>query len=118
MIGVIVWSSETREKAVIWCEDQASLAYLQGRSSLADPMRWPEPGDLVELECETIGALRHARQVALLSEQSCPDLPRLLSQQAESHPETRLKLVVSRDDTDQATDRPAPARAMRISAAG
>lgn len=120
MIGVIVWSSEAREKAVIWCEDQASLAYLQGRNSLTDPMRWPEPGDLVELECETIGALRHARQVALLSEQSCPELPRLLGQQAESRPETHLKLVVSRDETGEAADcgQHAIARAARISAAG
>lgn len=119
MIGVIVWSSEAREKAVIWCEDQASLAYLQGRGSLADQGRWPQPGDLVELECETVGALRHARHVMLLSEQGCPELPRLLGQKAASQSAPRLKLVATHDDPAPADDCDRPAiHIPRISAAG
>lgn len=119
MIGVIVWSSEAREKAVIWCEDQASLAYLQGRASLADQAHWPQPGDLVELECETVGALRHAMHVTLLTEQGCPELPRLLGQKAASQSGPRLKLVATQDDPAPSDDCDRPAiRVPRISAAG
>ena len=78
MIGVVVWSSAEREKAVIWCEDHASLAYLQGRENLSHEARWPQPGDLVELESEIIGALRNARRVTMLSEQEFAHLPAML----------------------------------------
>ena len=92
MIGVIVWSNISREKAIIWCEDQATLAYLQGRANLVDPDKWPEPGDLVELETETVGNLRHALQVSMISEQACPELPRMLADPspASRHPHLRV----------------------------
>lgn len=80
MIGVVVWSSGSREKAIIWCEDQATLAYLQGSDNLVDPRKWPQPGDLVELETQTIGNLRHAFEVSMLSEQCCPQIPRILAE--------------------------------------
>jgi hypothetical protein len=110
MIGVVVWASEFREKAIVWCEDQATLAYLQGRENLSDAeASWPRPGDLVELETETIGSLRHARAVTLISEQCCPDLPRLLAEAkpapapAPASEPTHLRVVSSTDI------RPAPA---------
>ncbi|MDB6177459.1 hypothetical protein PAF17_08025 [Paracoccus sp. Z330] len=78
MIGVVVWSNAEREKAVIWCEDQASLAYLQGRVDFLESKPWTEPGDLVELESEMVGKLRHARKVRVLSEHACPELPEML----------------------------------------
>lgn len=95
MIGVVVWSNTCREKAVIWCEDQAELAYLQGAANLLEQGFWPQPGDLLELECEMIGTLRHARNVSRLSGQRCPELPRLLHEQAEPKPEPHLRLVVA-----------------------
>ncbi|MBU3030524.1 hypothetical protein [Paracoccus marinaquae] len=94
MIGVVVWSNAEKEKAVVWCEDQASLAYLQGRVELLAPGRWPEPGDLVELDSELIGNLRHARRVSVLSERGCPQLPELLrSSGGERGRESHLRLV-------------------------
>lgn len=78
MIGVILWSSEAKEKAVVWCEDHAALAYLQGRENLTAGNGWPEAGDLVELECETIAELRHARTVSLVSGIKRSELPGLL----------------------------------------
>lgn len=93
MIGVIVWSSADREKAVIWCEDHAALAYLQGHENLTNPGRWPQPGDLVELESEMAGQLRHARRVTLISEREYAHLPELLRGCAPTEP--RLRLVAS-----------------------
>lgn len=120
MIGVVVWSDASREKAVIWCEDQAALAYLQGWSELSDPARWPEPGDLLELDSEMIGNLRHARKVTLLSDRGRSELPGLLQQAAENtRADSHLRLVSSRQcrNTDQPrcpeTDEPIRAGASR-----
>lgn len=94
MIGVVVWSCKERQKAVIWCEDQASLAYLQGSENLHSGPGWPQPGDLVELESETIGELRHARNVQVLSEQGCASLPEMLRNTSEPA-EPQLRVVSS-----------------------
>lgn len=118
MIGVVVWANASREKAIIWCEDQATLAYLQGRSNLVEAEgRWPEPGDLVELETQTIGNLRHALVVSMLSEQSCPQLPRLLAE-SQPEPESRLRVVTLRSDQKQVVPSGLTLPRMRTSAAG
>lgn len=49
MIGVVVWSSHEQETAVIWCDHDSGLAYLNGESNFMAE-GWPQPGDLVELE--------------------------------------------------------------------
>lgn len=114
MIGVVVWANELREKAIIWCEDQSTLAYLQGRGNLSEAGgKWPLPGDLVELETRTIGNLRHALSVSMLSEQSCPHIPQVLANASPARTETHLRVVSSRDagpsqDTRKILARPRP----------
>ncbi|WP_185968473.1 hypothetical protein [Paracoccus sp. M683] len=95
MIGVVVWSSAERQKAVIWCEDQGALAYLHGSQHLAQGADWPAAGDLLELECETVGDLRHARAVSMLNSEHCVDLPLMLKQRAAVAEEPPLRLVTS-----------------------
>lgn len=67
MIGVVIWGKEESESAVIWCEDLASMTYLNSRADLKDASCWPKTGDLVELEYEQIGETRHARHVSMVS---------------------------------------------------
>ncbi|SNR24326.1 hypothetical protein EYF88_01630 [Paracoccus sediminis] len=108
MIGVVVWSSADREKAVIWCEDHAALAYLQGRDNLSHAACWPQPGDLVELESEIVGPLRHARRVTMLSEQEFPHLPAMLRNNA-APSDSHLRIVSSTshpESRDRATAEP------------
>lgn len=108
MIGVVVWANGDRQKAVIWCEDQGALAYLQGFENLSQPMNWPVAGDLLELETRLVGDLRHAFNVRLITESWCPDLPeklretqpmrgnlKLVSSQPQGVPEIRSKLVAA-----------------------
>ncbi|MDF3853429.1 hypothetical protein ACDP63_08050 [Paracoccus sp. P2] len=83
MIGVILWSSPAKEKAVIWCEDHGALAYLQGRENLFVPTEWPEAGDLVELEFEMQADLRHARLVSIVGGDKRSELPGLLRDMGE-----------------------------------
>lgn len=60
MLGVVLWSSHRRRKAVIWCEDQQALAYLRDDAVISGG--WPEAGDIVEvevmIETDAQGALR------------------------------------------------------------
>lgn len=113
MIGVVVWSSAEREKAVIWCEDHAALAYLQRRENLAQDACWPQPGDLVELESEIIGALRNARRVTMLSEQEFAHLPAML--RASTPPaEPHLRVISS---SAEPREQPAPEPELRAAAA-
>lgn len=93
MIGVVVWSNLSREKAIIWCEDQATLAYLQGWANMAQTEKWPQPGDLVELETKTVGNLRHALQVSMISEQACPELPAMLADAGAAPRQPQLRVV-------------------------
>ncbi|WP_198590300.1 hypothetical protein [Paracoccus zhejiangensis] len=90
MIGVVVWSSAERQKAVIWCDDHGALAYLQGPEHLIGQGEWPCAGDLVSLEFETIGDLRHARAVSIIGPQHFPGLPDVLRDVAREEPPLRL----------------------------
>lgn len=99
MIGVTLWSNAGKEKAVIWCEDHAALAYLQGRDNLVSGHSWPEAGDLVELECETVEALRLARQVSLVSGIKRSELPGLLSEMGQGGPDGQPFLRVISNST-------------------
>lgn len=102
MIGVVVWANADRQKAVIWCEDQGALAYLQGLDSLIEAMKWPVAGDLLELETRLVGELRHAYQVRLITESWCPDLPEKLR---ETPPAPKgLRLVSSQPHPASADD--------------
>lgn len=96
MIGVVLWSNAAREKAIIWCDDHAALAYLQGRGNLIGD-HWPEAGDLVELDHEDQDQHRMARRVSLVSTPGKSKLPGILRDLAEPAPALR---VVSNEDFD------------------
>jgi len=98
MIGVVIWSSEETRKAVIWCEDQGPLAYLGGGEGVIADLDWPVPGDLLRLECETVGNLRHATSVSVIAARACPQLPAALLGQT-NRPASHLRIVARSDDS-------------------
>ncbi|MFT4014252.1 MAG: hypothetical protein QM682_12785 [Paracoccus sp. (in: a-proteobacteria)] len=113
MIGVILWSSVVKEKAVIWCEDHASLAYLQGRENLTEGSIWPEAGDLVELESETIETLRHARSVILVPALKRSELPSLLGEMGQGAT-TRQQPVLRVISNSNYAEKPAAAQKVAV----
>ena len=58
MLGIVLWSSSDRRKAVVWCEDHGPLAYLTGSAIRHPPDPWPAEGDVVKLTVETEGTIR------------------------------------------------------------
>lgn len=81
MIGVIVWTDETCEKAVIWCEDQSDLAYYVCK---ADAVTGPHEvliskGDLVTFQSYYDGDCRMAQNLQLVEEDTHPLLAEYLT---------------------------------------
>ncbi|MDP3340180.1 hypothetical protein [Frigidibacter sp.] len=85
MLGVVVWSKESTQAAVVWCEDHGDIAYLKGYDGLAEapdylspdpaPPRWPAVGDLVTLDTAVAGGLRLVRNLSILEADWGPALP-------------------------------------------
>ena len=61
MIGIILWSDSTDQKAVIWCEDHGDLAFLSSPDEVHLPDTFFAVGDLVEFEVSTRQNMRLAR---------------------------------------------------------
>ncbi|SDD19805.1 hypothetical protein SAMN05421538_10179 [Paracoccus isoporae] len=118
MIGVVIWSSESSRKAVVWCEDQGPLAYMRGSESLSQDGNWPMPGDLLRMECETVGNLRQARAVCVIGPKCCPQLPAALMGQT-NRPASHLRVVARNDDPKPraSSDRQVARRRKRLSSA-
>lgn len=108
MIGVILWSDATDQKAVIWCEDQGDLAFLSSPENIHLPDTFFEVGDLVEFDVSTRRNLRLAHNTSRLG-QTCgtalaEDLQSVTRPQPQ--PEGQAKILPFRLDP---AHRPAPA---------
>lgn len=78
MYGVILWSDQNAQKAVIWCEDHGKLAYFnpavdEDSSKLShEPMF--EVGDLIKFQVRDWNTVRRASQVELVAAAQFPEL--------------------------------------------
>ncbi|KIC09983.1 hypothetical protein RA19_12495 [Leisingera sp. ANG-M1] len=72
MIGVVLWSDESLNKAVIWCDDQGDLAFYTNKAG--DGFQELNPGDWVEFDLTLSGNFRIAENLSVLLEQGSPDL--------------------------------------------
>ena len=61
MLGVVLWSDNSDNKAVIWCEDQGDLAYFNGGKDMPLEMADLDAGDLVRFELHQKKHLRFAK---------------------------------------------------------
>lgn len=77
MIGIVLWSDETLNKAVIWCDDQGDLAFFTNKSGTG--FQKLNPGDWVEFDLTLSGNFRIAENLSVLLEQGSPDLADRLS---------------------------------------
>lgn len=70
MIGVILWSDETERKAVVWCEDQGDLAFVDKSVSPAGTEPFFAVGDIVRFDLCVEANLRKAHNARLLEDQT------------------------------------------------
>lgn len=68
MIGVILWSDDVDRQAVIWCEDQGDLAFLDDASSLSEGKPLFAVGDIVRFDLYFEANLRRAHNATILED--------------------------------------------------
>ncbi len=71
MYGVVLWTDQRENRAVIWCEDHGDLAFYRGASGADAAMA---AGDLVEFDLRNAGAMRLADMPRLVTRRSHPTL--------------------------------------------
>ncbi|WP_299962190.1 hypothetical protein [uncultured Roseobacter sp.] len=85
-MGVVLWSDPSDRKAVIWCEDQGDLAFLNAGDDAWHSGSFFDAGDMVQFEMEVHASMRRARNPRLVLEQVGCELPETLRQRGTSQP--------------------------------
>lgn len=89
MIGVVLWSDASDRKAVIWCEDQGDLAFLNSADDVFRSGDFFDAGDVVQFDMEVQASMRRAHNPRLVLEQAGVGLPDALRQSVP--PETGMR---------------------------
>jgi len=71
MYGVVLWTDQRQNRAVIWCEDHGDLAFYRGAEGGDAAMA---AGDLVEFNLRDTGDMRLADTPRLITQRSHPTL--------------------------------------------
>lgn len=74
MYGVVLWSDQKKNCAVIWCEDHRNLAYFKEDVCPARDKVSFCPGDLVEFEVREEDEMRLALSMSVVAENHYPTL--------------------------------------------
>ena len=86
MIGVVLWSDDREQKAVIWCEDHGNLAFFSNSSGGLMTGQRLDAGDVVQFDLEEERHHRVARNPRLLAENEFPTLAGDLVRQGHGAP--------------------------------
>jgi len=85
MYGAVLWSDPSSERALIWCEDHADLAFFAAECCPAPRL---EAGDLVSFTLTEQKSLRVAQDVEVVATEEYPFLADGLQQAQASDPTT------------------------------
>lgn len=77
MIGIVLWSDSSKNRAVIWCEDHGDLAFYKPSASDCGCLH---RGDCVTFTLEHSGEMRQAKNLVVLEEESHPALAACLAE--------------------------------------
>ena len=80
MIGVVLWKNTDDGSAVIWCEDQGDLAYMNSDADVLNPQAFFDVGDVVEFDVLVLKNMRGVQNLCRLQDPSRPELPKRLRQ--------------------------------------
>lgn len=89
MYGVVIWSDEDEQKAVIWCEDHGDLAFY--RQADGDGRLTLDAGDWVQFDLTMEQHMRYALNPRLVAEGVYQDLAGSLSAKGRSNPVAKRK---------------------------
>lgn len=90
MIGVILWSDKAARKAVVWCEDQGDLAFLDHRSALSNLDGFFDVGDIIRFKLSVEANLRRVHNATLLEDQDAVPCAKKLKPRATPPAEAKI----------------------------
>lgn len=74
MYGVVLWSDQAAQKAVIWCEDQGDLAFYTPAETSAHDGPSLDAGDLIQFDMRMEENTRRVHNPQLLAQSHAPGL--------------------------------------------
>ena len=107
MFGVVLWSDEDQDKAVIWCEDHGDLAFYRKPENHTRIQL--DAGDWVQFDMTMDRHLRFAHNPNPICEALYPELADTLGAVAPAH----ASVQVSHDPQDRGSARIIPFSAAR-----
>jgi hypothetical protein len=78
MLGLVLWYSTEKRKAIIWCDDCDKLAYASSTDINLNESEALEVGDLVSFNIVTFGDFRGCTNLKLVDAQNAPEISRSL----------------------------------------
>lgn len=74
MNGIVLWSSQSQRKALVWCSDQGDLAYIISPRDVLHSNTIPVQGTAISFELEQMGNKRICKNVNVHHHGAAPDL--------------------------------------------
>lgn len=94
MLGVVLWSDASVKKAVIWCEDQGDLAYVNEADAVLSSGDFFDAGDLVQFDMDVHKSTRRASNPRLVIEKASAVLPDVLRMEVQAQDRARAAAEV------------------------
>lgn len=107
MYGVVLWSDELEQNAVIWCEDHGELAYFSANDQSALSGLPLDAGDFIQFDVRTERDLRRARNLRLIGECQYPAIAERLTGRTGRRPAETGNVVAF-------ASAPSPKKAQRV----
>ncbi|QYX55439.1 hypothetical protein K1T73_09985 [Roseovarius sp. SCSIO 43702] len=79
MYGVVLWSDDARNRAVVWCDDHGDLAFYRRTGGARAPMPFAA-GDLIQFDLKEAAEMRIVSRPRVVERESYPTLTHDLKQ--------------------------------------
>lgn len=117
MIGVVIWCKADPTRAIVWCEDQQDLAFVDAETKYPSAELLLSIGDQIQFKEAQKNGLRHVREVtqhfADGGEKGVSPAD-MLAHGAPTERRDRFRVIVNDGREEMAEDAPAPVLEQRI----
>jgi len=79
MLGVVVWSNQSENTAIVWCEDQGDLAFIEMHKHAAAAPEGFGRGDLIQFDIEVSRDLRLVQNPRRIAQHYCAGLDEVMT---------------------------------------
>ena len=85
MLGVVVWAAKSDSTAIVWCEDQGDLAFLEMQTHTAVAPERFNKGDLIQFDVTQHHDVRVAHNPRRIAQHYCVGLDDVVAKATAMH---------------------------------